>query len=143
MTEQAFAFVFRPWNFPGHGIFQALVPQVYYRLRTHGMNAYHTVGATPSIWAQICPPSPLPRPRPQGPTKGPSPKMKTEITFFTPTSPQNGGIDICFVGFKPILNFRSFWAVFFCLFPMSTDTKLKVPFYSRRYARSQCHESKG
>jgi len=47
-----------------------------------------------------------------------------------PTPPQNGGIDIfwALITFRPILKFGSFFAVF-GRFSLSTDTKLKVPFY--------------
>ena len=53
--------------------------------------------------------------------------------------PQNGEIDIVlcvyqfWVGFMPIKKFGSFLAVF-CRFSLSTGTKLKVSFYSRRCA---------
>ena len=46
------------------------------------------------------------------------PKNKNGDYFFTPTPPQNGGINISvvrfhfWVGFKPILKYRSFWPVF-------------------------------
>ena len=49
-----------------------------------------------------------------------SAETKNRGHFFMPTSPQNSGIDMCVY---------HFW------FSLSTDTKLKVPFCSKRCAR--------
>ena len=70
----------------------------------------------------------------QVPKNGTNPKADH---FFTPTSPQNGGLDICFMCLELILNN---WTSFLeCKKGQNGDQARKMPDFFCNFARNKCH----